>query len=77
MRDHVRMDTSEKIRFAMVAQRLTGADLARRLLVSPSTVTRWRTGATRPRGLHLVALAKLLGCSPQWLISDNHDGGEP
>ena len=48
---------------------LTQADVAEQLNVTPAAVSKWETGASKPRVEVLFALAKLLGVRPEELIA--------
>jgi transcriptional regulator with XRE-family HTH domain len=58
----------ERIRARRKELRLTQADLAARVGVSPTAVTDWETGKSRPWE-NLVALAKALEVTTDWLTT--------
>ncbi|ECA3873159.1 helix-turn-helix domain-containing protein [Salmonella enterica subsp. enterica serovar Abony] len=53
-----------------LTQRDVGAAVGR----STGAVTQWEADMTKPNGQNLMRLAKLLNCSPEWLLSGK---GEP
>jgi len=48
---------------------LTQSDLAKRINVSRTTITFWKTGVNKLSGENLMALAKALRCSAHWLAT--------
>ncbi|EOI3569017.1 helix-turn-helix domain-containing protein [Cronobacter dublinensis] len=59
--------------------RLTQRDLAKALGISHATISLWESDNTEPSGKNLFALAKVLQCSPTWLLFGDEDKepGEP
>jgi len=55
-----------RLRGAIPTQR----EVAARLGVMPSAVSKWENGITKPRVDKLPALAKLYGCSIEELLAD-------
>jgi SOS-response transcriptional repressor LexA len=58
-----------RIRKLRTEKKLTQAKVAKASGVSPASVTQWEQDANQPRGESLIALAKVLGCEPDWLLS--------
>lgn len=48
---------------------LTQSELAKRIGVSKTTITFWKTGVNKLSGENLMALAKALRCSARWLAT--------
>jgi len=48
---------------------LTQSELAKRINVSRTTITFWKTGVNKLSGENLMALAKALRCSARWLAT--------
>lgn len=48
---------------------LTQASLAEKLSINRSTVTKWETGAAKPRVDMLIRLSQLFNCSVEELLS--------
>lgn len=48
---------------------LTQSELAKRINVSKTTITFWKTGVNKLSGENLMALAKALRCSARWLAT--------
>ena len=42
--------------------------VAARIGVHPNAVSRWESGKTEPTATNLVALCRLYGCSPEYLL---------
>ena len=53
------------------------ADVARRIGVSPSTLTRWTTEGREVSGQHILALAKVLGVDPWVLMGSSYTEPAP
>lgn len=47
---------------------LTQAQIAEALGIDQAAVSRWESGMYLPKGRNLIALAKLLNCSPEKLL---------
>lgn len=54
---------------ARLERRLTQDEVARSLGVQAMTVSRWERGEHTPDAEHLIALAHVLGVSPEWLVT--------
>jgi phage repressor protein C with HTH and peptisase S24 domain len=64
------MDTiSDRLRTMMTKKGIKAIDLARQANISKGAVSHWLNGTTQPRGDTAVALAKILGCSSDWLLT--------
>ena len=68
------MDIGDKIRAAREVRGLRRADLARRLSMPPSNISRWETGKVSPTWSTLVRIAKALEISPEELAADEGRG---
>lgn len=67
------MKMNEKIKQKRKGLRLTQDEVAKRIGVSRVSITNWESsdkGRTRPKGEHLLKLAQVLQCSPDWLVDD-------
>lgn len=65
----------------MRERRLRGAiptqqEVAKRLGVAPSAVSKWERGLAKPRADKLPILAKLYGCSIEELLAEDYRGQE-
>ncbi len=60
----------KKIRYYREQAKMTQAELAARVGVSPEAVCQWETGATKPALSSLVKAAKTLECSVDDLLDD-------
>jgi len=67
------MNFSERVKERMTALGLRATDISERTGVSRTTVSFWLSGTNGAKGKNLLALAKALDCSPDWLSS----GTEP
>ncbi len=47
---------------------LSQKDLALKTAVSVTTIQKYESGASLPKGIHLVSLANVLNCSIDWLM---------
>ena len=57
-------------------QHMTQTQIARRLFVTPQTVSKWENGTSDPNTSNLIALAKLYGISAEELLkSVEHSAG--
>ncbi|HBN8473728.1 TPA: helix-turn-helix transcriptional regulator [Pseudomonas aeruginosa] len=63
------MELKDRIRARLKALRLSQSELASRVGVSRGTVTFWMNGTNLIKGENLMAVARELQCSPEWLIS--------
>ena len=52
---------------------LTQKELAQRLFVTDSAVSKWERGLAKPRADKLPQLAKLYGCTIEELLADDVD----
>ena len=50
--------------------KFTQADIAEKLQIDKSTVSKWETGESRPRAEKLIQLAKLFNCTIEELLKD-------
>lgn len=48
-------------------------DVANSLKVHPNAVSRWETNKTEPTSSNLIALCRLYGCSPEYLLGMTDD----
>lgn len=62
-----------KIKEKREQMNLTQRDLAEALAIDQSTVCLWETGKTRPRAKLLPRIAKLLSCTVDDLLAEDHD----
>jgi phage repressor protein C with HTH and peptisase S24 domain len=56
---------------------LKRSEVYRRVGVTNYTVSAWESGKHKPDGEHLVALCKLLQCSPEWLMTGHPPSSQP
>ena len=61
------MNFSERLKSRMEAKGLRATDLSEMTGVSRTTVSFWLAGTNGAKGKNLLALAKALDCSPDWL----------
>ncbi len=61
---------NEKIRQSRTAQKMTQEGLAKQIGLSKATISQWESGTTEPNGKNLVALAKALRVTVEWLLDD-------
>ncbi|WP_434706691.1 helix-turn-helix transcriptional regulator [Pseudomonas sp. D4-18] len=61
------MNFSERVKARMKALGLRATDISERTGVSRTTVSFWLSGTNGAKGKNLLALAKTLECSPDWL----------
>jgi transcriptional regulator with XRE-family HTH domain len=69
----------DRLNIAMRAAGVSAADLARACRIQPPSVSDWITGKTKTiKGANLLAAAKLLRVSPEWLATGkgSHDRAE-
>lgn len=59
------MNALKKMR---LKRRLSQEDIAKKMGVTPATVSRWENGEFLPRADKLIALAKVLKCSVSALL---------
>ena len=58
-----------RIRRRRIALDIQQQELAKQLGVTSATVSQWERGETRPKGDHTIAMAKVLGVTPSWIIT--------
>lgn len=73
------MEFKDRLRARMTELKLSATDLSASIGVSKATITFWRNGTNGATGSNLMALAKALRCSPQWLETGKGEatGSEP
>lgn len=59
------------MRAERVRNELTARDVADKLGVSLNSVLGWERGDVEPGGQNLINLARLYGCSPEYLLEIN------
>lgn len=75
-------EIGERIRELRKKNKMTQADVARKVGVSSPTITQWENNQTAPKGDNLLKVSHVLGCTPDWLITgkghpdDIHDNTE-
>lgn len=68
LEEEMRETFAERLRVAMAAAGVKGADVVRSLDVSPATVSKWVKGTAFPGTHHLMEFCKLTGCSVDWVM---------
>lgn len=63
------MEFKDRLKSRMEALGLRPTDISERAGVSKATVTFWLNGTNGAKGKNLLAVAKALNCSPEWLSS--------
>lgn len=63
------MEFKDRLKSRMEALGLRPTDISERAGVSKATVTFWLNGTNGAKGKNLLALAKALSCTPEWLES--------
>lgn len=71
------MKMSEKIQYSRRRAGLSQEQLADRLGVSRQAVSKWETGEAMPDATKLAPLAKALGVSVDWLLSEDDEQFSP
>ncbi len=66
-----------KLKSQMAFHEIDQAEIARRLHVTPATVSRWISGERMPRGIELAALAQLLEVEPWKLLGSDYKAPLP
>lgn len=61
------------IRAERIRLGLSAATVAQAVGVHKNAIYRWECGITEPSGSHLVKLATLYGCSPDYLLGFTED----
>lgn len=78
MRNYMRTENAMNIKIEHIGDRLkrrrkelklTQKQIANAVGVSAGSVTQWELEYTSPKGENLIALSKVLQCSPDWLLS--------
>ena len=69
-------DFPEKLRQAMHEKRCNSADIARATGINPSVLSRYLSGANKPRSDNILVISQYLNVSPEWLLSSS-DAPEP
>ena len=69
------MKLYEKIQYCRKKEGLSQADLADRLGVSRQSVSKWETGESNPDVTKIPLLAKVLGVTADWLLSEEEPEG--
>jgi len=59
----------DRLRDTRKAKKLTQAFVAKASGVSPASVTQWEKDVNQPRGESLISIAKVLDCTPDWLLT--------
>jgi len=68
----------ERLRHRRKELRLTQKDVSKAAGVSAVSVTLWEKSETYPKGKNLIAICKILKCSPDWLLDGQEKSkGEP
>lgn len=70
------MEFKDRITERMKALGLTPADIIKATGVSKATVSFWVSGTNGAKGKNLLALAKALECSPEWLSEGTGSPGD-
>ena len=65
---------SERIAKALLESGLKSAEVAKKMNVFPTAISRWKTGATEPTPSNLNTLAKILKVDVNWLMSGSGNG---
>ncbi len=63
------MEISDRIKQRLADLGLKSVDIIKATGVTSGGVSQWVNGATKPKGEKLLIIARLLKCSPDWLIS--------
>ena len=71
-----REEIASRIRETIKARGIKQADLARTVDVTPTTMWKYLSGTTGP-DKKLVAIARALGVSAEWLENGGEDNGDP
>lgn len=58
-----------RIRALRKDKKLTQVNVAKSVGVSSVAVTQWEQDSSKPGGNNLISLAKVLSCTPEWLLS--------
>ncbi|PHN79926.1 S24 family peptidase [Pseudomonas syringae] len=71
------MEFKDRVTARMKALSLTATDISKLTGVSKATVSFWVSGTNGAKGKNLLALAKALQCSPDWLSDGSGPAGAP
>ena len=63
------MNTNERIRKRMESIGMRQKDLVAKTGASRGTVSLWINGPSEPQGENLLKLARVLSCSPEWILN--------
>jgi len=67
------MNTADRIKLRMQELGLKGVDITREIGITSGGISQWLGGAAKPKGDYLLKLAKLLKCSPEWILGGQDD----
>nr|WP_171967263.1 S24 family peptidase [Candidatus Hamiltonella defensa] len=67
----------ERIREQRKKLNMTQAHIAKLMNISRVSVTKWENGNAKPGGEHLQILAKVLACTPDWLLYGENIHNKP
>lgn len=67
------MNTADRIKLRMQELGLKGVDVTSVIGISSGGVSQWTSGTHKPSGDNLLKLAKLLKCSPEWILGEQDD----
>lgn len=65
---YMKTEMNDRIRQRRLQLDFTQHQLAKMLGVSRVSVTKWESGVVKPAGENLYQLAKVLSCSPEWIL---------
>lgn len=68
---------NDRITASRQAQKMSKAELARRIGISHASVSKWESGLNQPKGRYLNDLADALGVTVNWLLTGDGDMSEP
>ena len=69
---------NDRITASRQAQKMSKAELARRVGISHASVSKWESGLNQPKGRYLNDLAAALGVTVDWLLTgDGEARGQP
>lgn len=60
---------NDRITASRQAQKMSKAELARRIGISHASVSKWESGLNQPKGRYLNDLAAALGVTVDWLLT--------
>lgn len=63
-----------RIKSIRTARDMSQTRLAAELGVRERTIARWEAGSNEPDSRYLIALAEMLGCSLEWLMTGEPNG---